>query len=243
MNVQRIGILVCDEVAAPLVARHGQYVDMFARLLASTGLEFELHAYRIYADEFPPAVDSCDAYIVSGSRRSVYEDLPWITRLSEFLRALHAARRRTVGICFGHQLIGQTFGGRTEKAPRGWALGRHAAQVLAAAPWMEPPAASFALYAVHQDQVTALPPGARRLATSAHCENAMFVLDDVLLGVQAHPEFERDYARAITENKRGIAPDAVVEQALPSFAEEVDAALIARWIVAFLRGATRATAW
>ena len=67
MNVQRIGMLVCDEVAAPLIARHGQYVDMFARLLASTGLEIELHAYRVYADEFPPSVDSYDAYIVSGS--------------------------------------------------------------------------------------------------------------------------------------------------------------------------------
>ncbi|CAN0495526.1 unnamed protein product, partial [Phaeothamnion confervicola] len=131
-------------------------------------------------------------------------------------------------------------GGRTEKAPHGWGLGRHTAQVLEAAPWMEPPADGFGLYAVHQDQVTVLPPGARRLATSAHCENAMFVLDDVLLGVQGHPEFERDYARAITENKRGIAPDALLDQVLPSFAEQVDAELIARWIVTFLRG-TRAT--
>lgn len=237
MNVKRIGILVCDEVAAPLVARHGQYVEMFARLLAASGLEVELQAYRVYADQFPASVDSCDAYIVSGSRRSVYEDLPWITRLSQFLRALHAARRRTVGICFGHQLIAQTFGGRTEKAPQGWGLGRHAAQVLEAAAWMEPPAANYALYTMHQDQVTALPPGARRLATSTHCENAMFVFDDVLLGVQAHPEFERDYARAITENKRGIAPDAVLDRALPSFADKVDADLIARWIMAFLRGA------
>ncbi len=240
MNVIRIGILVCDEVAAPLVAQHGQYIDMFARLLAATGIEVELRGYRVHADEFPPSVDSCDAYIVSGSRRSVYEDLPWIKRLGEFLLALHAARRRTVGICFGHQLIGQTFGGRAEKASGGWGLGRHAAQVLEAAPWMQPPAASYALYAVHQDQVTVLPPGARRLATSAHCENAMFVLDDVLLGVQAHPEFPRDYARAITENKRGIAPDAVVDRALPSFTDEVDAELIARWIVAFLRGAAPA---
>jgi GMP synthase-like glutamine amidotransferase len=239
VSIKRIGILACDEVAAPLGSRYGQYADMFARLLQGADELLEIVCYRVYADEFPAAVDSCDAYVVSGSRRSVYEDLPWIKRLSEFLRALHAARRRAVGICFGHQLIGQTFGGKTEQAAQGWGLGRHAAQILETTPWMQPPAASYALYAVHQDQVTALPPGARRLASSAHCENAMFILDDLLLGVQAHPEFERDYARAITENKRGIAPDAVIEGALPSFSDTVDASLMARWIIAFLRGEHR----
>jgi len=241
MNLQRIGILVCDEVAEPLGTRHGQYADMFTQLLGTTGEQFDVQFFRVYADEFPPAVDSCDAYIVSGSRRSVYEDLPWIHKLGAFLRAVHAARRRTVGICFGHQLIGQAFGGRAEKASQGWGLGRHQAEVLANEPWMQPAASTYALYAVHQDQVTALPPGARRLATSAHCENAMFVLDDLLLGVQAHPEFGRDYARAITENKRGIAPDSVIDTALSGFSETVDASLIAHWIVSFLRGETPAT--
>ena len=232
--VRRIGILVCDEVSAPLREIHGQYAEMFTRLLAGTGLRFELVGYRVYADEFPLTVDACDAYLVSGSRHSVYEDLPWIARLSDFLCALHAARRRAVGICFGHQLIGQAMGGRTEQARAGWGLGRHVAQVLEPRSWMQPAAASYALYAVHQDQVTVLPPGARRVASSAHCENAMFDLDGLFLGVQAHPEFGHDYARAVTENKRGLVPDAVIDSALSSFAEPVDAALIARWIVAFL---------
>ena len=229
-----IGILICDEVAAPLAAIHGQYKEMFTHMLASSGPHFELRFYRVYADEFPPTVDACDAYIVSGSRRSVYEEVPWITRLSDFLRALHGARRRAGGICFGHQLIGQAQGGRTEKAHQGWGLGRHVAQVLEIRSWMQPPVASYALYAVHQDQVTTLPPGARRLASSAHCENAMFDVDGLFLGVQAHPEFVHDYARTITENKRGMVPDSVLERALPSFAEAIDSALIARWIAAFL---------
>ena len=230
----RLGLLVCDEIATPLREVHGQYPEMFTRLLADTG--FDLVPYRVYAGEFPLSVAACDAYLVSGSRRSVYEDLPWIARLSAFLRELHAARRRVVGICFGHQLIGQAMGGRAERAPQGWGLGRQPAEVLHTLAWMQPPAASYALYAVHQDQVTALPPGARRLAHSAHCENAMFVLDDLFLGVQGHPEFERAYAEAITRNKRGIVADEVIDAALSTFAEPVDAALLARWISAFLSG-------
>lgn len=234
VSTRHIGILICDEVVAPMEASHGCYKDMFTRMLASSGRHFELCFYRVYADEFPPSVEACDAYIVSGSRRSVYEDVAWIARLSDFLRALQSARRRAVGICFGHQLIGQALGGRTEKARQGWGLGRHVAQVVESRDWMQPAAASYALYAVHQDQVTSLPPGARRLASSAHCENAMFDVDGLFLGVQAHPEFVHDYAHAITENKRGHVPDAVIEKALPSFAEPIDGALIARWIAAFL---------
>ena len=233
-RIQRLGILVCDEIASPLREVHGQYADMFTRLLADTG--FELVPYRVYAGEFPHDVAACDAYLVSGSRRSVYEDLPWIARLSAFLHDLYAARRRVVGICFGHQLIGQAMGGRAERAPQGWGLGRQPAEVLETLAWMQPPAASYALYAVHQDQVTTLPPRARRLAQSAHCENAMFVLDDLFLGVQGHPEFERAYAQAITENKRGIVADEVIDAALPTFEQPVDAALLARWISGFLSG-------
>jgi GMP synthase-like glutamine amidotransferase len=234
LKARRIGVLICDEVLAPMETSFGRYKDMFTRMLANSGRDFEVLFYRVYADEFPPTVEACHAYIVSGSRRSVYEDVPWITRLSGFLRDLQSARRRAVGICFGHQLIGQALGGRTEKAQQGWGLGRHEAQVLESRAWMQPAAASYALFAVHQDQVTRLPPGARRLASSAHCENAMFDVDGLFLGVQAHPEFARDYAHAITENKRGQVPDTVLDTALPSFAQPIDDTLMARWIAAFL---------
>jgi hypothetical protein len=58
VKVPNIGILVCDEISAPLGAQHGQYGDMFKRLLAASGARFKLHFYRVYADEFPDDVDS-----------------------------------------------------------------------------------------------------------------------------------------------------------------------------------------
>ena len=53
------------------------------------------------------------------------------------------------------------------------------------------------LVASHQDQVEALPPGARTIATNAHCENAGFVMGDHIFTLQGHPEFIPDYAEVI----------------------------------------------
>jgi len=82
--------------------------------------------------------------------------------------------------------------------------------------------------------VTALPPGARRLAQNVHCANWMFMIDDCLLGIQGHPEFVRGFACAVTRNKQGRAPAAVIDAALDSFTKEVDAEVLARWIAGFL---------
>jgi GMP synthase-like glutamine amidotransferase len=44
----------------------------------------------------------------------------------------------------------------------------------------------------HQDQVTRLPPGARRIISTKHCENAgMRVAGKPVWGVQFHPEASR----------------------------------------------------
>jgi GMP synthase-like glutamine amidotransferase len=232
--ITKFGLLNCDEVAAPLGATYGEYPAMFEALLRASGHTFEHVPFRAYAGEMPASIEVCDAWLITGSRHSVYEDLPWIHALEAFVRELHAARRKGVGICFGHQLIGLAMGGRTELARAGWGLGRHEVEVIEQATWMRPPRSQFAAYVVHQDQVTELPVGARRLASNAHCVNWMFVLDACLLGIQGHPEFVRDFARAVTANKTGRAPTAVLDAALSSFDKPVDADLIAQWIAGFL---------
>lgn len=233
-RLRRLGLLVCGCVRPPFVARYGEYPAMFERLFTALRPSLALVPYAAFRDEWPANLADCDAWLITGSRHSVYEDEPWIRRLEDLVRTLYAERRRTVGICFGHQAIGRALGGRTAKAVQGWGIGRHTAYIVAREPWMEPFAPTYSLYVSHQDQVTVLPPGARLLARSAHCPHAMFALDDVLLGLQGHPEFEVDYARELVLARADTLGADAIAAALSSLTAPADAALLGQWVLHFL---------
>ncbi len=234
----RIGILQADSVSPALVRRHGDYPDMFGDLLSDPAA---LPAGEPAPDFFTidachgafPAVGDCDAYLITGSRHSVYDDLPWIPRLAEFVADALAGRRRVVGICFGHQLIAHFFGGETRAAADGWCVGVHRADVIRQEPWMDPPTQQFRLLVSHQDQVTALPPGARPFAVSEHCPSAGFELGDALT-FQGHPEFTAGYVADLMATRRQAIGETKYREAMASLDCATDASLAARWILHFL---------
>jgi GMP synthase-like glutamine amidotransferase len=232
----RIGILETGHNAPPLAARFGRFSDAFARWLAVHRDEFPLalEVYHVEAHELPASVDDCDGWIVTGSAAGVYEDHDWLGPTCDFLRAAVAARRRLLGVCFGHQLLAQVLGGRVEKSAKGWGLGRHRYEVHGAAPWMDPPLAAFSLLACHQDQVVAPPPGARVLASSAFCDFAMLAVGDTVLTVQAHPEFSPEYAEALYDSRRERFGEDAARRGIASLGEPTDAEALARWALAFL---------
>ncbi len=232
--ILRLGILTCDQVREHLAGTHGEYPDMFTRLLHQVRPGLDIVPYQVHAGEFPDRIDACDAYLITGSRRSVYEPEPWIRRLEQYVRDLHAARKRAVGICFGHQMMGLALGGGAEKAPQGWGIGRHQVEIVQPQPWMQPAARGYGVFVSHQDQVLELPPGARLLAQNSHCQNAMFVFDDLFLGIQGHPEFSAGYARDLVRGREEIFGAATVAAALPTYDEPVDSLLLAQWILRFL---------
>ncbi|MBI4694686.1 MAG: GMP synthase [Gammaproteobacteria bacterium] len=230
----RIGILACDAVREPLLGRHGDYPDMFERLLAPQLPAAHFVTYRVHEDEYPGAVTACDAYIISGSRSSVYESEPWIVKLAAYVGELYAAGCPIVGVCFGHQMLAHALGGRTERAQQGWGVGRYHNAILDAPDWMQPAPATFTLYFSHQDQVTALPPEGRLIARNGHCSHAMIEVGGRALGIQGHPEFTADFARELLLAKVVQLPAAVLEAALPGYEQTVDADVVAQWIAAYL---------
>jgi len=238
----KVGILQTGRPPEGL-EQHGSYAKMFERLL---GPDLDYVVYPVIDAVFPERVDEVDGWLITGSRFGVYDDAPWIRRLEAFLRAVVAARVPVVGICFGHQILASALGARVEKAEAGWGLGPHDYEIVERPPWLDGTAERFTLNAFHQDQVLSLPPGARLIARSDFCPYAALAYDDHAMSIQAHPEFDNAYERALIGLRRGVViPEERADPALDATAEAgvaADAPLVARWIRDFFARAREATA-
>lgn len=195
----QIGVLVTGRLRPEVEARTpGGVEGVFERWLAGCGASIRL--YDVIDGVFPEGVREADGWLVTGSPAAVYEDHGWIPPLEAFVRAA-ADHRPVLGICFGHQLVAQAFGGRVVKSERGWGLGLHRYDVFEPQPWLGA-RPTLDLLAMHQDQVVEPPPGAKILAGNAHCPIAMLEIGARVLGVQGHPEFDPHFAGLLLEFRR-----------------------------------------
>jgi GMP synthase-like glutamine amidotransferase len=223
-----IGILVTGHPPGDLAQRFGDYPAMFAALL---GPDFTVAAYDVTQGEWPAGPDAHPAYIVTGSPAGVYEDHPWIEPLKAFLRAAKN-QAKLVGICFGHQIMAEAFGGRVEKSGRGWGVGLQRYDVRARAPWMDE-AEAIAIPVSHQDQIVAQPPASTILAASDFSPYGVLAYEDQpALSMQFHPEFEPAFTKALIEGRRGALPDP--DAAIASLDAPDDRARVGAWIRGFL---------
>ena len=232
----RIGILRTDSVRPEFQGEFGDYPAMFrAMLMASADdVPIEFRDYDVQSGEYPTALDECDAYLITGSRHSVYEDQPWIHRLAAFVRELDDARHKLVGICFGHQLIAHTLGGETRAADNGWAVGVQDTCVLAPAEWMLPYREKFGLLSSHKDQVVRLPDGAELFASTDFCPNSGFTIGDHILTFQGHPEFSKGYSRALMDMRRDMLGEPAYTAGVQSLEKPAHPTVVGRWIVNFI---------
>ena len=223
----KLAILETGRPPGDLVRRFGDYPAMMTRML---GGEFEIDTFDVAAGEFPADPSDYEAYLVTGSPAGVYDPLPWIEPLKQFLR--DAGDRKLVGICFGHQIMAEAFGGHVEKSDKGWGIGLQHYEIDRVEPWMDEKA-SIDVPASHQDQVVAQPPHTEVIASSPFTPFAALAWTDrPAISVQFHPEFAPDYAKALIEARREKMPDA--DRAIASLDRPNDNARIADWIRRFL---------
>ena len=224
----KIGILETGRPSAELEVRYGRYDAMLMRLL---GNGYRGKTYAVAAGEFPNRPEDHDAYLVTGSAAGVYEDHPWILDLIAFLRQAKG-RAKLVGVCFGHQVMAEAFGGRVEKSERGWGIGLHRYDVKQPAAWMDP-VDGFAIPVSHQDQVIIQPPQSSVVAASTFTPYAAMAYDDQpAISFQGHPEFEPDFAKGLIEERRDRMPNA--EAAIASLDHPNDRPMVGSWIRRFL---------
>lgn len=233
-----IGLLACDDV--PQRMRHiaGGYQDMFDALLRPHVPDLAFTRFDSCKGALPGSPDECDAYLCTGSRFSVYDELDWIGALKSFVKNVHDAGKPYVGICFGHQMLAQALGGHVAKAEQGWGIGVLDMDIVQPESWMQPPLGRCKLQYMHGDQVQRLPERSTVLAAAAHCPVAMFRVGETMLGIEGHPEFPAAYQEALLRARRDVIGAEHVDRALATLEIRTDQIVAGKWIANFIESAS-----
>ncbi|XP_020574478.1 gamma-glutamyl peptidase 3-like isoform X2 [Phalaenopsis equestris] len=147
--------------------------------------------------EFPAGsdVDGYDGFVISGSSSDAHGEEEWIKSLVELVRVLDARKKKVLGVCFGHQIIGRALGGKTGRAAKGWDIGvtsiNPSSNLSKFFSPLEAPS-QLSVIECHRDEVWELPPSVEVLARSDRTEIEMFKFDDHIMGIQGHPEYTKD---------------------------------------------------
>lgn len=175
-----------------LVARDGDYDAWFVRSLPCP--PEDVTVVPVYdGAPLPPNPEDYGGIILTGSPLSVRDEAPWMRALGEWAVARAEAGQPVLGVCFGHQLIGEVLGGRVEQNPNGREAGTVEVQLTAegaADPLFEGFPAQLVVQATHNDALVVPPsaPGVRRLAGNSNTPWQAFAWGEHLRAVQFHPE-------------------------------------------------------
>lgn len=182
----RICILETDTYEDLPLDEHQSISEMFRSWLQPSLPEADWTSVAVHSGERLPAPDEFQGYLITGSRHGVYDELPWMSPLVEFIHQLRVSETPVAGICFGHQIMAHAFGGRVEKSERGWVLGAETY-------------GDHTAFAMHQDQVLELPSGAAHVTGSPRCGIARIEYDFPAMSVQYHPEFSAAFMESLLD--------------------------------------------
>lgn len=237
--MRRICILENDTISQRIVPGLPRFATLYERLLRQGGGgDWSFEAFHVPAGEYPERPEAYDAFVITGSRHDAFADEPWIAGLRARVRALVDARRKVVGICFGHQVLSHALGAPVGRAPQGWHAGRFDYDWHGPVPGAGVLPRRMGLHAVHQDQVLALPEGARLLASSPTCPFAAFAIGEHVLSMQQHPEFDGAIVANLLDLLRPAIGEAAYAAGRASLAPSHDGARLGKAIVAFVGAAS-----
>ena len=147
-----------------------------------------------------PETENLSGIIITGSPMMITENPEWLKSVSGWLRESFTKKIPTLGICFGHQLIALTLGGKIEFHPHGTEIGTVKINLRPGAlknPLFYNIPDQIYAHVVHSQSIKKLPVEAEILAYNDFESHHAFVINSHIWGVQFHPEFDKEITKTI----------------------------------------------
>lgn len=159
---------------------------------------FDTVIFNAKDSEFPGSSDHFDGFIITGSKKSLEDNLPWMEELRSAIRT----RKPVLGICFGHQLIADMLGGNVSRITEGYNFGYEMITLKQQGvkhPIFKDIPSPLLTFSSHRFLVKAPPPGGVVIA-EGRCGIQGFVKGNYI-GLQFHPDISPSMALRLGENR------------------------------------------
>jgi GMP synthase-like glutamine amidotransferase len=168
-----------------------EHPGIFRDFLAADGVAWD--AVELDEGEAIPALDGYDALWVMGGPMDVWEEdrHPWLVPEKRAIREAVAERRLPyLGLCLGHQLLGEALGGRVGKmkSPEVGILDVELTEAAKTDELLAGRVGRFKALQWHGAEVSVPPPGAVVLARSPVCAVQAMRVGAHAWGIQYHVE-------------------------------------------------------
>lgn len=214
MGGQKFAVLLCAEDSDYVKKIHGGYYCVFVRMLMEEGERWDV--FKVACGEFPAdgEIGDYEGFVITGSCNDAHGEESWIRDLLNLIAKLDAMKKRVLGICFGHQILGRALGGKIGRARSGWDIGITKVH-LNPSPiftYLKMPD-SLSVIEAHRDEIWELPPRAEILAWSKKTGIEMFRYDDHFMGIQGHPEYTKDIILHLIQRYHDLIEESLAEDA------------------------------